>query len=177
MPNPRGFVPSRHINNGQTFRTNLYLKDTQAAIHPGDAVCLVSGAVTTWVTAQVTTFLGVAKAVYDSNKKPRTHALPGVGPCLVSGVAGYVEVYDDPGIVYTVECSTAVSAQLVGTAVDPVHVSGNSGIGVSRQGVLFNAGAAQFAVVGLAPTELAGTPAASNDVEVVARQGIYKPLA
>ena len=168
-----GFVPCRSLTGGQTFRTGMYQTSTNLVrtLGIGDPIVAVSGYVQRWTTANASSFVGVVRAVYNSNKRPTTFNQPTLGPYLPASTAGWVEVYDDPHITYTVECVTSIGQSLMGLPTD-VNISAlTSATGISGfhlQTATASDISGNFRIIGLAPSELAVTAAGSpnNRVEV-----------
>lgn len=180
----KGFVPSRHLNavTGAP-RTKLYEADGNRAhtLAVGDPVILTAGFVVrqTNASADSTNFLGVVRAVYDTNKRPLTFSMPTRPPYLNTSVAGWVDVIDDPNMTYIVECATSVGPSNIGGAVYVDATAVNSATGISQYVVTLTSAAggnAQWRILGLAPTEIASTAAGSgnNRIEVAAVAGLFK---
>jgi hypothetical protein len=180
----RGFVPSRHLTGGTGApRSKLYeaveTRSTPLAI--GDAVTLdAAGAVIalTNATADTARFLGVVRALYNTDKRPLTHNLPNTAAFLPTSVAGFVDVMDDPDMTFIVECDTSVGLSNIGQAVFIVVTAMNTAVGVSRMHVTLTTVAGSpvpFRIIGLSPfDEVTGETGAANRVEVVAVAGLFK---
>lgn len=180
----KGFVPSRHLTGGSNApRTKLYEADGNRGhtLAVGDPVRLAAGYVVrqTNASADSTNYLGVVRAVYDSNKKPLTFSMPTRPPYLNTSVAGWVDVIDDPNMTYIVECATSVGPSDIGGAVWVDATVANSATGISQYTVTLTTAAGgnpQWRIIGLAPTEIASTAAGSpnNRIEVAAVAGLFK---
>lgn len=192
----RGFVPSRHLNGGSHFRSHRYPVNASAAtgLFMGDPCYLSAGYVKPITTDDLNQkILGVIKACYASNQKPLTFSQPTRGPFLQASTAGWVDVYDDPGIVYRVQADATASQADVGKTVDvTASGGGNTATGYSRMEIdISTASAASegslnpFQIVGVAPNELDrvdGTPGVNgfgtnNDLEVVIFNGVFRNTA
>ena len=178
----RGFVPSRHLTGGGTFRTAHYKTNAElkAPLGTGDPVALSSGVLQRLTTALTSGFIGIVKTVYQDDGRPLTFNLPNRAVYVNTSASAMVEVYDDPDIVYTVECAVSLGQSNVG-AMATVNVSSmNSATGISRAHVSLveNSGQALkvFRVMGLSPSELAVTANGSptNDVEVIAARHLFR---
>lgn len=180
----KGFVPSRHLSGGSNApRTKLY-QAIEARAHTlsvGDPVVLSGGAVVrqTNASADSTNFLGVIRAVYDSNKRPLTFSQPTRPPYLNVSVAGWVDVCDDPSMTYIVQCDTSVGPSNIGGVVWVDATAANSATGISQYIVTLSSAAGgnpQWRVIGLAPTDLVTSAAGStnNRIEVATIAGLLK---
>jgi hypothetical protein len=153
------------------------------AIFIGDAVELFSdGKVrvidTSGASANERAVLGVVRAVYDNNQRPLTHSLPAKGQFIDGSTAGFVDVCDDPDVVFLVSTDATAKQADVGQFVRVTAGSANSTVGISGQHLrLADATASavghRFVIMGLGPNEKAtgglGEAAFSNnqDVEVL----------
>lgn len=180
----KGFVPARHLTGGSNApRTKLY-QAAEARAHTlavGDPVVLSGGFVArqTDASADSTNFLGVIRAVYDTNKRPLTFSQPTRPPYLNVSVAGWVDVIDDPDMTYIVECATSVGPSNIGNTVWVDATAANSATGVSQYVVTLTSAAGgnpQWRVIGLAPTDLVTSAAGSpnNRIEVAPVAGLFK---
>lgn len=182
--NRKGFIPSRHLTGGSNApRTKLY-EAAEARAHTlavGDPVVLSGGFVVrqTDASADSTNFLGVIRAVYDTNKRPLTFSMPTRPPYLNTSVAGWVDVIDDPTMTYIVQCATSVGPSNIGATVWVDATAVNSATGISQYVVTLTSalgGNPQWRILGLAPTEIASTAAGSsnNRIEVAPVAGLFK---
>lgn len=185
--NPRGFQAARHLNgNTGTFRSHKYKVSANngSAIFVGDPVGInAGGGIESWLTLDASAIgakrglLGVVRNVLDSNGRPLTHSQPTKGHFLDASTEGYVEVIDDPDVVYVVNASATATRDLVGQLVPVAFGTYNSAAGISGAGIdLANAvvtgtGNEPFQVMGIAgnelewPDEYLGS-AANTDMEV-----------
>ena len=182
--NRRGFVPSRHLTGGTGApRSKLYIaSETRATpLAIGDAVShdATTGGILAMTagTAAGDRFVGVVRALYDSNKRPLTHNLPGTAAYLPTSVAGYADVVDDPDMTFVVECDTSVGNTNIGQAVFIVTTAMNTAVGVSKMHVTLTTVAGSpipFKIVGISPfDEVTGEAGANARVEVKAVRGLY----
>lgn len=126
--NPRGFTPVRHMTGGE-IRENLYKVDSSnaTAIFPGDLVKLESdGRIAPAAADTGLTVIGVAVAVYDSNKRPIAAGY------LAALTAGFIGVVDDPYIIYEVEADGSVAETDVGATANHVATAGDTTTGRSK---------------------------------------------
>ena len=182
--NRKGFVPSRHLTGGSGApRTTLYqaIEARAHALAPGDPVVLsATGAVErlTNATADVSRYLGVVRACYDSNKRPLTHNLPTQAAYLPTSVPGYVDVVDDPDMTFIVECETSIGLSDIGQPVWVVATAPNAATGVSRYHVTrtsVDGSPVLFRVMRISPfDEAKGESGAGNRVEVAVVNGVFK---
>ena len=180
----KGFVPARHMSGGTgASRTKLY-QAAEARAHTlavGDPVVLSGGFVVrqTNASADSTNFLGVIRAVYDTNKRPLTFSQPTRPPYLNVSVAGWVDVIDDARMSYIVQCDTSIGPSNIGGVVWVDATAANSATGISQYIVTPTSAAGgipQWRIIGLAPTDLVTSAAGSinNRIEVVAINGLLK---
>ena len=181
---PKGFVPARHMSGGtNASRTKLYetAGNRASTLGVGDPVVLSSGYIVrqTNASADSTNYIGVVRAVYDSNKRPLTFSQPTRPPYLNVSVAGWVDVIDDARMSYIVECDTSVGPSNIGAVAWVSAVAVNSATGISQYTVTLTSaagGTPQWRVIGLAPTDAVTTAAgfANNRIEVLAINGLLK---
>lgn len=181
----RGFVPSRHLTGGTGApRSKLYFaSETRATpLAIGDAVkqdATTGGVVAmTNATADQARYIGVVRALYDTNKRPLTHSMPTRAAFLPTSVAGFADVMDDPDMLFVVECDTSVGNTNIGQAAFIVTTAMNTAVGVSKMHVTLTtvAGSPElFRIVGISPfDEVTGEAGANARVEVVAINGLFK---
>lgn len=134
--NPRGLVATRTLNGGTSFRTQL--RPTRGAnlesIFPGDLVYLNSnGRVQKALvgTAAGQPLLGVVRAVYNKNFRPRTFAQPTTSAYVAVSTTAWLEVYEDPDIIYTINCSASCGDVHIGQFANIVMNVGNTAAGIS----------------------------------------------
>lgn len=182
-----GFTPSRHLQSGNCTRTNRYKVNASnaAALYKGDAVILVSGAVTVAATNGDSPVLGVIAALYDSNGRPLTHNQPTSGPYLPAATVGFADVFDDPNIVYEVVADSACSdldIGQIGTLL--ASTSGSPALGRSAQQIdassivaetTANADTLAFKMVGLSKRNVSGTYAEGQTIEVIISNHVFNP--
>ncbi|RJO72857.1 MAG: hypothetical protein C4523_02480 [Myxococcales bacterium] len=144
---------------------------------------MVGGRAARYTTAQGVNYLGIIKACYDTNKKPLTFNQPTRGPYLIASQGGYVEVYDDPDITYLVEYNGTAADTTPGQVAEIELTAGSTAVGQSRvfiaavtanSGVTAAAVGKPFRVIGLGPNELDEAGGTGNDLEVVARNHVFK---
>lgn len=179
----KGFVPVRTLGGGTYGRSKLY-QAQEARAHTlavGDPVVLSGGYVTrqTNATADSTNYLGVIRAVYDTNKRPLTFSQPNRPPYLNTSVAGWVDVIDTPDQVYAVQIAASVGPSDIGSSLWVDATACNSATGISQYVVTQSTAAGgfpQWRLIGISPLDLATTAAGSpnNRVEVVAVNGLLK---
>ena len=136
--NPRGLVPHRHLHGMVSFRTGRYIvsANNPTAMFIGDPVELgADGHVrvidTSAPSANERGILGVVRSVYDSNQRPLTHSLPATGQFLDGSTAGFVDVVDDPDVVYLINSDTTAVQADIGQYVRVTAGSANSVVGIS----------------------------------------------
>lgn len=136
--NKRGFVPHKHIAGNAAFVTRRYhvSSNNSTAIFAGDPVELnVNGHVqvidTSGVSANELPILGIVGQVLDVNQRPLTHNLPSTGNFLNASTEGYVDVYDDPGIIFLVNVDATGKQADIGMFIQTTAGSANSSAGIS----------------------------------------------
>lgn len=179
----RGFMPVHGVAGGSTsFRSRLYeaAEARDHALSIGEPVSLQAGYVQrcTAGSAAATNFLGVIKALYNTDKRPLTHNLPTRAAYLNTSVAGWVDVYDDPHQMYEVNCVDSVGDSNIGAIAFIETSAVDSATGVTRTHVTLTSVAGTntlFRIVGLAQSELAVTANGSpnNNINVVPIRGLY----
>lgn len=182
-----GFKPARHLGGENCFRTNQYKVNASndVALFAGDAVVLSSGAVTAVTANGDSPVLGVIAALYDSNKRPLTHSQPTNGPYLAASTAGYVDVFDDPRIVYDVVANSACSdldIGQIGTVV--ADASGSPALGQSAQKMnassivaetTANSDTLAFKMIGLSKRNTSETYSDGQEIEVIINNHTFNP--
>lgn len=194
LNDPRGFEPYRHLNGGAVFRSHKYFvsANNASAIFVGDPVVInVGGGIESWRTADASAIgakrglLGVVRNVLDSNGRPLTHSQPTKGHFLDASNEGYVEVIDDPDVVFVANASVTATRNIVTHLAPVVFGVYNSAAGISGAGidlgntVVTATGNEPFMVVGIAGNELDWpnpylASAASQDVEVVISDHVFR---
>ena len=183
-----GFVPSRTLHGGP-FLSNVYPVSAAPAdsFFIGDVVCRVAGGTdnggcVAYTTAREANILGVVKACYDADKRPRTHSQPTRGPYIQATAGGrhYVDVYDDPAIIYKVRCENSAGASNIGGFLHFLPVTaasqGNTATGISRQSLtVFTAAGTPFRIIGFAPDEVTEVGGSANALEVLIAPHRYNP--
>lgn len=148
-----GFKPSRHLTGGQTFRTKKYAAIVSGVLRIGDPVRVSAGGV--GILSGSAACIGVVARVYDANGKPKTHALPTGTIAKDAGVSGFVDVYDDPDIVFEVLVDATASAGMIGTYHTFSAGTASTAAGISGAKLVQAAASAaadgQFVVLGFAP--------------------------
>lgn len=187
--NPRGFVPTRHLSGGQRFE--LTWRPTRgsntAQIYPGDPVYINSDGKpqrAIVATAAGQTWLGIVGAVYNGAKRPRTHALPDTTAYVPVSTSAWLGIYEDPDIIFTVNCSASLSPLHPGKFVNIVIGSANtaagiSGVGIDAATVTSTSVGAPLKIIRLAPSDpltASADPAGevNNDVEVIIVQHVWR---
>ena len=186
--NPRGFVPTRNLvgDNNFSFGPLRPLKGKNIAqIMAGDVAHLdASGNVQRYPnngggqTAASQLPLGVVANIFDANRRPLTFNQPGVGGPLAPVSSNYfVQLYENPYIIYTANCSSTAAYGNVGEFAQIRVTAGNTAAGRSGMGVdLVAAGNSavgySMKIIGVSPAdglldEAGVSGAANNDVEVM----------
>ncbi len=185
--NPRGFTEHRHLGGAVTPMTQFYkvkaAGDSGASQKfAGDPVVLVSGLSVARIPAAATAaslpVLGVIRAVYNSDKRPLTHNLPGTGNFLAASTAGWVLVNIDPHQTYLVNTDATVVSTLIGQFVDITANAANTAAGRSGFSIEVATGTntaaltVPFQVINIGADNLDGITGGENnqDVEVVISQ-------
>lgn len=189
IPNQRGFAPVRHLSGGQTFSSvRRPLRGTNInQIYPGDPVRIdASGHIqrATLGTAASAPWLGVVKATYGKDQRPRTHSLPENNAYAVVSSSGWVDIYEDPNIIFVVNCSASISPFKVGQFINivinsPVTAANMSGYGVNEADCTATAIGHPLKIVRISPQDpltANADPAgeANNDVEVLIMQHMWR---
>ena len=184
--NPRGFVPTRHLRGDVNFRTRIYKTNSGnlAQIYPGDLVFLDAAGrpqLTTGATLASTSPVGVVCAVYDGNGKPRTHSLPSGGAFAAVSADANIAIWDDPDIIYTVQCDTSVGPGSIGNYIAVTANAPSTAASRSRQLVAFaeltvSALGHPLQIIGIAPNELDAVGGANNDIEVIISNHLYRRM-
>ncbi|MCB7127950.1 MAG: hypothetical protein J3T61_00225 [Candidatus Brocadiales bacterium] len=182
VDNPRGAWPIRRLDGSVNFRSKLYHRTASGAaaadqLFPGDIVKLTATGEPTLVSAGDTVHpvLGVVKGVLDANQRPRTHSLPTGNAFLSASTEGWVDIYDDPDIVYGIQIDASVLETDIGSNVDvtagnPSTARNTSGFQAQTIGT---GATAIFRIVGLSAFEIDGEPPGSlfggdnRDLEVL----------
>lgn len=187
--NPRGFVPTRHLSGGQRFET--VWRPTRGSntnqIYPGDPVMLdANGKVQRAIvaTAAGRPWLGVVAAVYNGSRRPRTHALPDNTAFVAVSTSAWLQVYEDPDIIWTVNASASISPLHVGKFINIVIGSANtaaglSGVGLDVADITASSVGHPLKIYRLSPADpLAangeGTGEANQDLEVIITQHMWR---
>jgi len=166
LDNARGFWPIRHLCGGE-IRTNTYIVTTStAAIYKGDALKVVAaGTVEVAGATSGVIVVGVAAEWVTAAK------------AATAGTT--IQVYDDPFIVFGVQCDsgTAAAAIDVFSTADLVVTTGDTVLGISKHELdtsdLAAGSQASLKVIGLVdePGNAWGEHA---DVEVLFNEHLYK---
>lgn len=135
---PQGFWPIRHLSGGE-IRTNSYIATAAATIYKGDVLKVVADGTVEPAAADDGVIVVGVSAEY-----------------IASAATGQkVQVYDDPYIVFGVQCDsgTAAAATDIFYCTDHVATTGNTLTGVSKQEIdsseLAAGAAVQVRVIGL----------------------------
>jgi hypothetical protein len=168
LDQPKGLWPIRHLCGGE-IRTNTYIVSTSAAaIYKGDVV-MAEAAGTVKVATATSGVLNVGVAAEWVT-------------AATSATAGAtIQVYDDPYIVFGVQCdsgTTAAATDVFATA-DLVVTTGDTVLGSSKHELdasdLAGASQSSLKVIGLVddPNNAWGEPA---KVEVLLNEHLYKAV-
>lgn len=161
---PRGFWPIRHLSGGE-IRVGEYTVTTGQTIYKGDLVMITAAGTVQSATAGAgTVVIGVAAEYVDD-----------------SGGAGgkKILVYDDPNIVFGVQCDTgtAPSAADIGATADHVATVGDSTTKQSRHeldaSTIGGAGNDQLKIIGIVE-QIDNSWGEHVDVEVLINEHHYK---
>ena len=188
--NPRGFVPSRHLNGRVDFSHNQYRVsgNNPTKIFVGDPVFLHSdGKVrvveTSAMSANERAILGIVRSVYNSDGRPLTHNLPGTGQFIAASTQAFVDVVDDPNVIFLVQADSATKqgeiGQYVRATAGPANTAlGRSGFQIKMVDQTACAVGSHFQIVGVAPLEKInglgdGAFSANQDVEVRIANHMY----
>ena len=182
MPASRkGFSPARTLHGGPMLTKEYPVSAAPAtSLFIGDLVCKLNGGsdgggVVQYTTANEANILGVVARCLNSDRRPLTFSLPTRGP-YIQATAGaavqFVEVYDDPDMVYRVTCVQSAGPsnfnQFLHVATISAGNQGNTASGISQGSVtVFTAGGTGLRCLGLADTELTRLGASANEVEVI----------
>lgn len=187
----KGFRPVRTLSGGHKFRSRKYPVNQNNAhdLFIGHAVILSSGNVVEHSSTGTTPLLGVIKATYTTDKnRPRTHNSGGL--YIPGSAQAWVDVYDDPNIVFAVQVDATASAAMVGKIIDVVATgsgvpyTGQSGMVLdattltteARTSGSSNAVGGPFKIVA-APSMLERDKTADNQyVDVIINFHAFKPL-
>lgn len=162
--NPRGLWPIRHLCGGK-IRTNSYTLTTSTAVYQGDVLKVVAGGTVEPAAADDGIIVVGVSAEYVA---------------AADAAAGTeIQVYDDPYIVFGIQCDsgTAAAATDVFHAADHVAGSGSSTTGMSGHELdsseLASGSQDQLQVIGLVnrPDNAWGEHA---KVEVIFKQHLYR---
>ena len=184
--NIRGFIPVRTLDGSNQFATvtRPTLGNNAGQIFPGDVVTIVSGGVQSYRNATASGAaanlpLGVVARVLNTQGRPFTFNQPNSGPLIPTSTVGFVEVYENPHIVYQVNTSATAAPLNVGRFAEvrvcaPSTAVGRSGMSVTIGTVVTAAGEA-FKVynVSTSEDEVRVSGESNNDVEVVLVNGLW----
>jgi len=183
--NPRGLVPSRHLNGNISPSHNQYRvsANNPTAMFIGDPVVLFSDGKVRVIATSTPSIseqgvLGVVRSVYDSNGRPLTHKMPAQGQFIDGSTAGYVDVCDDPDTIFLVSTDGTANQSMIGkfvtvTAGAPTSAVGISGIHMKLAEATGSATDHRFMITAVGGNESAtggiGDGAFSNnqDIEVI----------
>lgn len=147
MPNSnvRGLTPTGHLHGRTSFQMKMRRTRGQNATHimAGDVVRLVSGGVDIVASNasggdSANLPLGVVGQVFTVvNDKPRpmTFNQPNSGPVINVSTDAIVGVYEDPGIIYSVNCSATASPLHIGMFLEQRVCAGTTAVGRSGHSV------------------------------------------
>ena len=187
MATPFGFRPARHLDGNNTFQSNPYQVDDSnpKKLYAGHLVALSSGKVVEATTTQTTPILGVIKAVYSATKnRPKTHSLPDGGNFVDVSSAAWVDVYDDPDIIFEGVADSAMNLSDTGQIGD--IVASGSGRDSTGQSLMqldassfvaqtsANIGTLPLRCIGLSKKELTGTFSDGQIMEFVIDNHVFR---
>jgi hypothetical protein len=134
--NPQGFKATKTLRGDNCFRSSMYPVDDSnpTDLSQGDPVVLSSGKVVLASANGTAHILGVIRAVYEGRNRPRTHALPSSGNFLARSTVGWVDVIDDPDVVFVVDVDSAAAMTGVGSLCEIVAPSASVSAGDRRTG-------------------------------------------
>ena len=181
---PRGFVPTRHLSGRIDFSHNLMRvsANNPTRIFIGDPVFLgADGKVRVIATSAVSVGdrapIGVVRGVYNSDGRPLTHNLPGTGQFIAASTQAFVDVCDDPDVIFLVNADSAANqaqiGQFVRATAGPANTAlGRSGFQLRMVDQTASAVGSHFQIVGVGPNEkLSGLGdtafGANQDLEVI----------
>lgn len=181
----RGFRPARKLSGGCKFRSRPYPVNANNPkdLFVGHAVVLSSGNIVEATSTGTDPILGVIKATYTGTKnRPRTHESSPVR--VPASTAAFVDVIDDPDVVFSIEVDGTASAAMVGQVIDiAASQSGNATTGQSGMYLQASTIAAPtsanfqtlpFRIVA-APSDLErGVAASGNRVDVIINSHQFK---
>lgn len=167
-----GFQPIRNLHGGSTaFQTKRFRASTSAAVANGDMVGVSAGVVKQVQNASAATIGVVARCFQDiqGEARPFTHSMPTWGPYKRAAVSGFVDVYDDPDVVY--RAVSEVSASAGSTIGTMMTVSNSAAVttanGQSGQNLIAQASATQGHVRVLGPSQFTTDPFATAGTTIV----------
>src|SRR3990167_10474012 len=135
---PRGFVPSPHLSGRIDFSHNQMRVsgNNPTSIFVGDPVFRgADGKIRRIATSAVSVGdrapIGVVRAVYNSDGRPLTHNLPDTGQFVPASTAAFVDVCDDPDVIFLVNADSAVSQADIGNFVRATAGPANTALGRS----------------------------------------------
>lgn len=141
----RGLVPTGHLHGRTSFQMKMRRTRGQnaAALMAGDIVRAVSGGVDIICSNasggdNASLPLGVIGQVFNvSNNKPRptTHNQPDSGPHVPVSTDAIVGIYEDPGIIFTTNCSATASPLHIGMFLEQRVCAGVTAVGRSGHSV------------------------------------------
>lgn len=184
--NIRGFIPVKTLDGSNRFATvtRPTLGNNAGQIVAGDVIAMVSGGAQSYrnVTASGAAARppsGVVARVLNADGRPFTFNQPGAGPIIPTSTVGFVEVYEDPHIVYQVNCSATAAPLHVGKFIGVRCCAlstavGRSGMSVTLGTVVTAAGEA-FKVYNLSTSEdeVRTSGEANQDLEVILVNGLW----
>jgi len=156
----RGFWPIRHLTGGE-IRVNEYTCTTSTTIYKGDLVKVVAGGTVEIGAADIgVAAIGIAAATVSSASAGAT-----------------IPVYDDPNIVFGVQCDsgTAPTAADIGATANHVATTGDTTTLISKNELDASdiGTGAQMKIIGLVD-QIDNTWAEHCDVEVIFNEHHYK---
>ena len=170
-----GFVPVKHLTGG-AIRTREYHVDSSntPGVFIGDLMTFESdGNVKPAAAADVLAVVGVAIAVKDVNRKPIAAGY------LAASTEGYVDIVDDPMVIFRVQEDGAGTSLLegqtgIGQTFDHVAGAGSTTTGISAHTINSDSTDAQLKVVGLYETSDNAWTDTYTEVLVIINEHIYK---
>ena len=148
-----GFIPVKHLTGG-AIRSREYHVDSSntPGIFIGDLVMIESDGNIAAATAAIgLPAIGVAVGVKDANRKPIAAGY------LAASTEGYVDVVDDPYVVFRVQEDGAGTSLFgdttgIGATADHVAGTGSTSTGISGHTLNSDSTDAQLKVIGLYET-------------------------
>lgn len=182
--NIRGFTPVKTLDGSNRFATvtRPTLGNNIGQIFPGDVVTLISGGIQSYANAVASGAaadlpIGIVARVLNADGRPFTFNQPGAGPRIPTSTVGFAEVYEDPHIVYQVNCSATASPLNIGRFQFVRVCAANTAVGRSGMsitlGTVTTAAGEPFKLYNISSSEneVRVSGEENNDVEVLLVNG------